>query len=185
MPLDIGVGLILGALFGVHTSLGYAPSLGLGIAATLLPDLDYIWAWLRKRRLPDSSHRDLLHYPLLFTPAVGVLGLIFSPELGLLFALGALAHFLHDSVGIGFGLKWLYPFKKNSYLFLFQAKTPNNKSMPKKRFYSWNDAERDKMIRKYRHPDWVRHIYLRPHPFGIFEYAVLLIGIVVAVVAAP
>lgn len=183
MPLDIGVGLILGVLLSTFTSFSYGFSLGLGVMSTLLPDLDYVWGLIKTKRLPHSEHRDGLHYPLIFVPLVGLLGCLIDPCIGGVFALGSLLHFIHDSVGVGFGVKWLYPFKKNSYLFLFQIKTPTNKDMPKKRVYSWNDKERAEMIRRYAYSRWIRHVYLRPNLFGIFEYSVLGIGILVSVVA--
>jgi hypothetical protein len=182
MPLDIGVGLILGVLLSTFTALNYGLCLSVGVIAALLPDLDYVWKAIQTKKLPDSEHRDGLHYPILFIPFVVLVGLLLSPQIGLVFALGSLCHFLHDSVGIGFGIKWLFPFKKNSYLFLFQIKTPTNKNMPRQRFYSWNDAERAEMIRKYAYPGWIKYVYFQPNPFGLFEYAGLLLGIFVAVI---
>jgi len=179
--MDIGLGLILGVLLRHLTTMNYGVCLAIGVVATLLPDLDYIWKALVTKRLPHSEHRDGLHYPLLFIPTVGLLGSIISPAMGLIFAFGGVLHFLHDSVGIGFGVKWLYPFRNRSYLFLFQIKTPTNGGMPKRRFYSWSDAERDDMIRKYAYRHWIQYVYLRPNPFGLFEYSVLLIGVAVAV----
>jgi hypothetical protein len=181
MPLDIGVGLVLGVFLSMLTSLNYSLCLALGILAALLPDLDYIWSVLRTKRLPHTEHRDGLHYPLIFVPAAGLVGCLFDPWVGLVFALGSLCHFIHDSIGIGFGVKWLYPFRNNSYLFFFQIKTPANKNMPKQRLYSWNDKQRAEMIKKYVYPDWIKYVYFRPNPFGLFEYAVLLLGICVAV----
>lgn len=182
MPLDIGVGLLLGVLLSSLTSYNYGLCLALGVSATLLPDLDYVWKALQTKRLPHSEHRDGLHYPIIVIPVVGLLGWLINPYIGLIFALGTFSHFLHDSIGIGFGIKWLYPFKKNSYLFLFQISTPTNKDMPKQRLYSWNDSERAEVIRKYAYPDWIRFVYFKFNPFGIFEYSVLLIGVIVAVI---
>jgi hypothetical protein len=182
MPLDVGVGLILGVLLNTQTDFNFEICLGLGVASTLLPDLDYVWKLIRTKKLPHSEHRDGLHYPLIFVPLVGLLGWFIDPSIGLIFTLGSLMHFIHDSIGIGFGIKWLYPFKKNSYLFLFQIKTPTNKTMPKQLFYSWNDEERAEMIRRYAYPGWIRFVYLQPNPFGIFEYSILVIGIIVTVI---
>lgn len=182
MPLDIGVGLLLGVLLSSLTSYSYGLCLVLGVSATLLPDLDYVCRALQTKRLPNSEHRDGMHYPLIMIPTVGLLGWFIDPYIGLVLALGTFSHFLHDSIGIGFGIKWLYPFKKNSYLFLFQIDTPTNKEMPKQRLYSWNDSERAEMIRKYAYPDWIRFVYFKFNPFGMFEYSVLLVGVIIAVI---
>ena len=180
MPLDVGVGLLLGVLLHNLTGYNYGLSLSVGVISALLPDLDYVWKAIQTKRLPHSEHRDGLHYPLIVVPVVGLLGFLINPAVGLVLALGTLSHFIHDSVGIGFGIKWLVPFKKNSYLFLFQIKTPANKDMPKQRMYSWNDAERAEMIRKYAYDDWIRFVYLQFNPFGTFEYSVLALGMIVA-----
>lgn len=181
MPLDIGVGLMLGVLLHANTAYSYAACLTVGVLASLLPDVDYIWRLLFGDRSPDTSHRDMLHYPLLFTPVVGIIGLLFSNEVGLTLVAGSLAHFIHDSFGVGFGVKWLYPFNKKSYMFLFQASTPANKDMPKQLVYVWDDDQRAHMIKKYGYKHWIRYVYFRPHPFGIFEYAVLVLGIILAI----
>lgn len=180
MPLDIGVGLFLGIFLNNITALNYGLCLALGVVACLLPDLDFIWPLFKIKRAPGSEHRDGLHYPLLEVPAVGIIGWIIMPEIGQIFALGSLLHFLHDSIGVGFGIKWLYPFKKNSYLFIYHAGLPTNKDMPRKKLHSWNNAERKAVSQKFGDPDWIRNIYFRPHPYGIFEYAVLIAGLVAA-----
>jgi len=181
MPLDIGVGALLGVFLSSATGLNYGLCLSLGIIASLLPDLDFIWQYAKTKAVPTTNHRDGLHYPLIVVPSVGLAGWFIRPEIGLIFALGALLHFLHDSIGIGFGVKWLFPFKKNSYLFFYHAGLPTNKHMPRKILHSWNDQERGEAIRKYRDPHWIKHIYFQIHPFGIFEYSVLAAGIVAAV----
>lgn len=184
MPLDIGVGLMLGVLLSSLTTLGYGWSLAIGVSATLMPDLDYIWKAIRTKKLPNSEHRDGLHYPLIIVPLAGIIGLVINPHVGLILALGTLIHFVHDSVGIGFGVKWLFPFKQNSYLFLFQIKTPKNKNMPKQRLYSWSDKERSEMIRKYAYPNWITYVYLHPNVYGLFEYSIFAIGVVIAILAS-
>ncbi len=154
---------MLGVYLSDISSISYSWCLVIGVVSTLLPDLDFIWTYITKNKT-DTRHRDLLHYPLIFTPIVFALGLLVSQEVAIVLALGSLAHFIHDSFGIGFGLKWLFPFRKNSYLFFFQTSTPKNIDMPKpkKWVYSWTDTQRNKMIEKYGYKDWIRHIYFRP-----------------------
>lgn len=181
MPLDVGVGLILGVLLSQASTLPYSWCLLIGVIAALLPDIDYVWSFIHPKRKTDTTHRDLLHYPLLFIPAVGLLGLLMSRQISVILMAGAFAHFVHDSFGVGFGLKWLFPLTRKSYMFLFQASTPRNKTMPKKLLYAWDDKERATMIKQYGYSNWIRHIYFHPHPFGLFEYTALLIGILFAI----
>lgn len=180
MPLDIGFGLLVGILLHVLSGFNYLLCLAIGVLACLLPDLDYVWRALVSRKPPTSTHRDGLHYPLLFIPIVGMIGLAVDWYICLVLMLGALIHFLHDSIGVGWGVKWLFPFKKKSYMFLYRAGLPTNKEMPKKLLYSWTDKERDKAMHTYGDKNWIKHIYYNFHIFGIIEYAVLILGVAAA-----
>lgn len=185
MPLDIGIGLILGtSLFSV-VDMGYVQCLVLGVTAMLLPDIDFIIAFIRKRTIPHSDHRDLLHAPLLFIPVAGVLGSLICWQVGVLFMIGALLHFIHDSIGIGWGVRWLYPLTPISYLLLYKAGTPTNKDMPNKLFYAWSPTERDELMQMYGDPHWIRNIYFRLHPYSLVEYAVAVIGVALVFVNMP
>lgn len=182
MPFDIGIGLMLGVALSVVSGLNYQLSITIGVISCLLPDLDYVWSTIVNNKAPDSDHRDGLHYPLLFIPVVGAIGFIINPYIGVTLVLGSLAHFMHDSVGVGWGIKWLYPFKSNSFMFLYRAGLPTNKNQPKQLTYSWSDEERTIAKAKYGDDGWIRHIYLEPHVFGVIEYTVLIIGVLIAII---
>ncbi len=182
MPLDIGIGLLLGIWLNSVSDIGYTASLFVGVVALLLPDIDFVWQLVAKRKLPNTSHRDMLHLPLLFIPLVSLFGFFVSPYIAAALALGALLHFAHDSVGIGFGVKWLFPFRENSYA-VYHVHLPANQDMPRKRLYSWTDKERLATAQKCADPQWIRHIYFGLHPYGIAEYSVLLVGIIAASLA--
>lgn len=185
MPLDIGIGLLLGIALHSLSGLNYQLCLFIGVVSCLLPDIDFIWKLLtdkiRGKSLQTKFHRDGLHYPLLFIPIVIFIGLLFNPWVALILGVGCVTHFIHDSIGVGWGVKWLYPFSKKSYMFLYVAGVPTNKEMPRKLFYSFNDVEREKLIIEYGDPNWIKHIYLRPHIFGFIEYAVFAIGLFAAI----
>jgi hypothetical protein len=181
MPFDIGLGLMLGVLINTVSGIDYKISLLIGVVACLLPDLDYVYKATITKKLPHGDHRDGLHYPLIFIPAVGLIGYLINPYIGLGLALGALVHFIHDSIGVGWGVKWLYPFSKKSYAFLYRANLESEKEMPKKLFYSWSDAERNVLMKKFGDPNWIKHIYFKPHIYGIMEYTVFIIGLFVAI----
>lgn len=182
MPLDIGIGLLLGILLNSQTEINYELSLLLGVTAALLPDLDFVWQKVTGKYSYLSNHRDGLHYPLIFIPVVALLGYLFNPWLGAVFAIGALTHFIHDSIGLGWGIKWLFPFSNTSYLFFYKVGLPTNKYQPKKLIYAWTDSELQSESKKYADPDWIKHIYFQFHPYGITEYIVLVLGITAAII---
>ena len=93
-----------------------------------------------------------------------------------------MAHFIHDSVGIGWGVQWLYPFKKDHYSFFYQYDTYSK--IPKKLIYVWKDGEIERLEREYGNPNWFHDIYLRGHPYGLVEYAVFLAALVALYVFA-
>jgi hypothetical protein len=182
MPLDIGVGLLLGIVMHGVSGLNYYDCLLLGTVACLLPDLDFVWPVLRGKYSYKKVHRDGLHYPLIFIPGVGLAGALLNPYVGLTFALGAFIHFAHDSQGIGWGVKWLFPFRNISYAFLYRAKLSADKGMPQKPYYHWTDEERAASMAKYADPHWITQIYFRPNLYGAIEYTVLAIGIIASLI---
>ncbi len=181
MPLDIGIGLVLGVLLNSVSGINYQLCLIVGVVACLLPDLDFVWQLIVGKYSYKKSHRDGLHYPIIFTPLVGLIGLLINPYVGAAFATGALLHFFHDSIGIGWGVKWLFPFRSTSYAFLYRAQLVAENEMPKRLFFRWTDEQRDKEMAKYADPHWIKHIYFSAHIYGLVEYFVLIAGILFAV----
>jgi hypothetical protein len=176
MPLDIGIGLLFGILLNVVSGFNYHLCLLIGVVACLLPDLDFVWPVVTRKYSYKKAHRDGLHYPLLFIPTVGLVGALINPYIGAIFALGALVHFIHDTLGIGWGVKLLFPFNNVSYAFLHRAKSSTKEGMPQKMFYHWTDEERAQSMAKYAEPHWMQQIYFRPNLYGATEYIVLIIG---------
>jgi hypothetical protein len=82
------------------------------------PDLDIPLSKLFISSKPEhiSNHRDMLHIPLAIIPIFAVL-YYFSAFWAYLVGLCLLAHFIHDSLGSGYGVKWLQPLSQNSYKF--------------------------------------------------------------------
>lgn len=151
MPLDIGVGILL--------SLGVAEYFGveatplfilLGIACALLPDIDIITIPL----LGKWYHRTHTHFPIVYIP-LAVLAFVFlAPAYAVLFTLGVYAHLIHDTIGIGHGIAWLWPFSNRKFLVL---------------------APKDPIP---TNSNWVRHYYFRPNLLAYIEYGVLLISLI-------
>ena len=98
-----------------------------------------------------------------------------NPRFLVLFTLCSIAHFIHDSIGLGWGIQWLYPFKKNYYQFFYTVNKNANKSL----VYSYKPEELDSLAEKYGDKDWFKNIYLKFHPYSIIEFLVFLISLVV------
>ncbi len=181
MPLDIGVGIFSAIVVGKIFSLELSPLLvGLGIVLALLPDMD-LWYLLatgnHKNHRAIARHRDLVHYPLLYLPVGALAALPFGPEWSLLFLLASAGHFIHDSIGIGWGIPWLWPFTNRNYTFIYRY-SPPGKNLPQKLVHRWERDRLDELIDEYGDPDWLRNIYVRLHPFFIAEILFFIIALV-------
>lgn len=188
MFLDIGVGIIAGILLGNYFGLGLGSLYILvGILISVLPDLDFIYYFLKrgkdKDRKEDYLHRDLIHYPLIYLPA-GFL--IFYIAGGVawawLFFVCSLLHFIHDSIGIGWGIKWLWPFSKNNFAF-FYIYSGKKKGGLKKLLFSFDKKELAKIASEHGDKDWVRNIYFKWHPIAIIELLVFAAAAVLFVIS--
>jgi membrane-bound metal-dependent hydrolase YbcI (DUF457 family) len=176
MPLDIAVGIFLAIGFGkfFHQEIA-APLIAAATLFALLPDADYLVHLARGNSSRNAHrHRDMLHLPFVFIPA-GLLVLYpFGAEWMFLFAAGSLAHFAHDSVGIGWGVQWLWPFRDNHYSFLYIWRPPDRREyLPRKLFYSWPHRDIESLAARYGDEEWIKNIYFRFHPFALIEYAAL------------
>lgn len=88
------------------------------------------------------------------------------------------AHLLHDSIGIGWGVRWLYPFTTDSYTFFYHVNdTAGNDRIKPRVLYRWRERDLDDLVERFGDPHWVRHIYLRLHPYSLIEWAVLILGL--------
>lgn len=169
MPLDIGVGILLSlgvsALFGVHAT--WLIML-FGIGSTLFPDIDIVTALFGKWR-----HRTATHYPLTYLPLVVIVWILFDPFYAALFGAGVLAHFIHDTIGTGWGISWFWPFTSRRFLVLPDG--PRRKEMGA--FATWLPAEHPEWAHRGSHA-WVRDIYFSVTTVAIVEYSALVIAAV-------
>ncbi len=181
MFLDIGVGILLSIitskLFGLPLTVAFVVA---GIIFALLMDIDYILHLFTGGSSKNAHrHRDLLHYPLIYIPLGTLVISLFSNSYASLFALCSFAHFLHDSIGIGWGVQWLYPFKKDHYSFLYIYRPPHQERLPQKNIYVWKHEDIDMLSKKYGDPNWVKNIYWRWHPYAIIELLTFILALVV------
>ena len=181
MTLDIGIGIFAAIIISKLFSIELSPLLvGLAVAFALLPDIDFIYTLARNgndNHRAIARHRDIVHYPLLYLPLGALVALPFGAEWSLLFLLASVGHFIHDSIGIGWGIPWLWPFTNKNYGFLYRY-SPPGKPMPKQLIYRWERGELDRLIDEYGDPDWLRNIYFRFHPFFVAELLFFLAALV-------
>jgi hypothetical protein len=181
MFLDIGIGILAALL--ISASFHAAPSVLLfvvGILFALGPDVDFLFHLIRKHDPGkfDFEHRDTLHFPLLYLP-IGTVGIffLFGATWATLFFITSLAHFIHDSMGIGWGIKWLYPFSENNIAF-FYLYSGRLKEGLRKPLFVFDRSALMATAREHGEDDWVRKIYCAWHPIAIIEFSVFIISII-------
>ena len=172
MPLDIGIGIFSAIVVAKLFSLDLSPLIiALGIAFALLPDVDFLYVLLCRgpRNIRAMiRHRDLIHYPLLYLPAGALAASFFGAQWVALFLLTSLGHFIHDSIGLGWGIPWLWPFTNRNYTFFYRY-VPAGKPLPHRILYRWERTAIDGLIAEYRDPRWLKNIYFRLHPIFMTE----------------
>ena len=147
MPLDIGVGILLALGVAEYFSVEATPFfIVFGVAAVLLPDVDIITIPL----FGKWHHRTHTHFPLTYIPLIALAFVFLLAPYAVLFALAVLAHFIHDTLGLGFGIRWLWPFSQRRFLFLVPQDTGEH---------------------------WVQQYYLRPNLIAYIEYGTLLVSL--------
>lgn len=99
------------------------------------------------------EHRNILHIPLLVAPITVTLA-SWSPFWAVIFALLSLSHFLLDSFGIGWGIRWLYPFNRKNYKFFYDKA---GKPTLKNPIVFWEPEELRKTVEQHGNPDWVKN----------------------------
>lgn len=169
MPLDIAVGilcsLVLAHAFGLRASLSL---ILFGVGSALLPDIDVLPVFRRV----TYDHRSSFHWPLVYVPVAAML-LALDPLYGELFLLAICAHFIHDTVGIGWGVAWFAPFSLRKFLF---------PERDRRREYgwlmTWLPEEEGAMAAKYHDPHWLRTWYARPTLLAFIEYGALVCSII-------
>ncbi len=179
MPFDIGIGLLISVLASHVYEIDLSLKLALmSVLANLIPDLD-IFVELAKRGKVggrvQGHHRELSHFPLTFVPLVWAVNYFFGGIWSFIIGLNLLAHFLHDSVGMGWGIKWWWPFSDKAYKFF----SNKDGSFSKRFIVSWKPQELKETIRKYGDDHWFRNYYLKLHPLAVFEFLFLFFSLVV------
>ncbi|MBI2454367.1 MAG: metal-dependent hydrolase [Parcubacteria group bacterium] len=181
MFLDFGLGILSAVLFSrIFSWPLQADFVMAGVVFSVLMDLDFFIYVLKNGSAHKiHRHRDIFHYPLIYIPLGTSFIWLYDFHWAILFATCSLWHFIHDSVGIGWGVRWLYPFGKDYYTFLYRYQPPDRPSFPLKLFHKWKHNEIDELAEQYGDPNWFRNIYLKLHPYAVFEFLVFIAALIV------
>lgn len=184
MFLDIAIG-IFSAIF-VSSIFQSSPNFWLfffAILLALLPDLDFLLYYPKRGDTKyDCKHRDIVHYPLIYLPVGALIFWLLFGKIGAsLFLITSFFHFVHDSIGIGWGIKWLYPFSKNNYAFFYLFSGRRKKGL-RRLLFSFNQEDLGRYIQEHGDKDWVKNIYFKWHPIAIVEFVSFVISVIVMII---
>lgn len=184
MFLDIGVGILLAVYASLlHPDYDLSVLVAVSVFFSLLPDLDFIYYKLDKRKRFEKgyAHRNLFHLPLLYLSfGTLIIWVLFGNVWGMLFLAASLMHFVHDSIAYGRGVKWLYPFLDNGYAFiyLYSRVEKNGLWSP---IFIFNEKSIPKFDDEHGDENWIENIFYKFHPIAIVELAVFLISLIVLI----
>jgi len=183
MFLDFALGIFsvifLGCLFDFNPGFWYFFA---GCLMTLLPDSDFIFYLFKRRkdkdRKDDHDHRDYIHYPLIYLPVGSlVFYLLGGKEWAALFLLCSFLHFLHDSIAVGWGVKWLYPFSKNNFAFFYLYSRKKKKGL-RKWVFSFDKENLSYYVGEHGDDNWIKNIYYKWHPIAIVEFLFFVLSLI-------
>lgn len=191
MFLDIKLGLLWAFLVAILFEKIITPEWLIGgVLFALLPDIDFWLEYIRRGTVGGKVidlHRTLLHNPLTFVPLVLFVGTWHGPAWMTLFALGVFGHFIHDSMGMGYGIRWFWPFSNRWFKF-FSNKEGDIYYDFKHVYVSWSDEEMKELVARRGNDNWIKEEiqYLRHHWKSILGKLILtLIAVALLIIALP
>ena len=180
MFFDIGAGILVAIFTSAYFHVHIRELLVLGgILFALSPDADFILHYFKNGiSREDYQHRNMIHYPLLFLPIGTLVAYLIAGKVwAVLFFVGALSHFVHDSIAIGWGIKWLYPFSKKNYVFLYHYSKVKKRGL-RKLVFAFDKNTLNEVVAEHWGDDWFRDIYYHWHPIAIVEFGVFILSII-------
>ncbi len=179
MFLDIGVGIFVSIFLSHIFEISLSPELVVGgILFSLMADLDVFVELAKRGKVGgrvQGHHRELTHFPLTYLPIFILIYFLFGKVWSALFGLCVFLHFLHDSVGMGWGIKWLWPFSNKSYKFFSEKDGRLSANF----LVSWRPQELKKIIAQYGDDHWIKNFYFKLHPIAVFEFLVFVFSVLV------
>ncbi|MEI7891385.1 MAG: metal-dependent hydrolase [bacterium] len=179
MFLDIGVGILVAIFTSQYYSIHLGELLVLGgILFALCPDADFLLHFFKRGiSREDYQHRNMIHYPLLFLPLGTWIAFLLGGNVwAMLFFFCAFFHFLHDSVAIGWGIKWLYPFSSKNFVFLYHYSRIQKRGL-RKLVFAFDKNTLTQMVSQHWSDEWFHDIYYKWHPIAVVEFGVFLISV--------
>lgn len=181
MLADIGLGFIISVLASEYFDFALNPGFIVGcVVFALLPDWDFWFYKVFKSKFGAKihDHRDVAHYPVVYLILSLVLYFLFGHIWAVSFLILTMLHFVHDSLGIGWGVKWFWPFSEKTHKFFSQE---NNELGLK--FFARSPSELEEVIEKYHNPNWFVTNYRRFTVISVGEALFFLVGLVLLVLS--
>lgn len=188
MFLDIKLGLLWAFLVGLLFGHPFTPLWILaGVGFALLPDLDFWIEYLKRGTVGGKVidlHRTLLHTPLTYLPVTLFVGSWFGPAWMTLFALGVFGHHVHDSMGMGYGIRWLWPLSTRWYK-LFSGKDGEIHYDHHHLLASWDAEEMKTLVAERGNDHWIEEesAYMRREWKKIVGRLCLMVVVIVLLIA--
>lgn len=179
MLLDLGLGIFIGIMVSSLSGILSWTLILISVAFALLPDLDFIiYKVFGIHQDKGYKHRELFHYPLLYLPLGSFLIFhFFGRYLAIAFFLASFLHFVHDSIAYGRGVKWLFPFSKDGYAFIYLFSRAVKRGLWQPVFI-FNEETTAEFDREHGDEEWLTHIYKEWHPIAIIEFSFFLLSLI-------
>lgn len=176
MPLDLAFGLTAAWLLARFYGTPFPQTtLLLGAVFAVLPDIDFPIEWLSRGTVGGKKlgfHREITHYPLIYLPIIAMIAFLAGSFWAILLSLGLIFHFLHDSLGMGWGVKWLWPFDRRNFKFF----SDKNGAWSLNPIAAWEADELSIKVAEHGDPDWIKH-YLNSRTL-LIEAAIFILAII-------
>ena len=177
MFIDIIVGCIIGVIVGVFSDTTYPFwVLFFSIGAALAPDVDFlIYAWRHDWKIGKFAHehRDLLHHPVWFSlGGAWMVSLCLPMEFALVWCIATLAHFVHDTLDGGWGVRWI-PWPLPRYRWYFTLA-----SYSQQKVYRSLEVQRE-VAADYGNDDWFKEEKQSSIDKIVIIVCIVVIGLVV------
>lgn len=152
-----------------------------GIMFAYIPDIDWVtdkhfWKTgnVAAYAANPYDHREGLHKPLLWALVISAWGVLFGGVYPFIAFVAVLLHFLHDTVGTGWGMPWFWPLTKRRFKFFA---TRDNELALTTPLVSWSYAELPLFITKHGRGNWKQHYYAGWTSVAVLETVVAVIGL--------
>jgi len=179
MFLDIGLALLI--CMGANSFLGVEITLKIVIWAvifSLLPDFDFLIEFAIHKSVGGRfmrQHRKITHYPIIYIPIVFMIWIVWGKVWLLVAGLCLLAHFVHDSMIMGWGVQWGWPVSKRHIIFFRQSVLGETLGIPFKFFRAWSPKKVEWLVSEYGDPSWVKNYFISPIFFIEMIFFILII----------